>query len=824
MKHKLTAIAMAASMWLTACGGGSSSQGSPDTGAAAATEVELVDGFSTPTSVKTVNIAGVAQVVAADQLLLVLAEDVTQDQFNAIKARLLELGVRSAGQRMELRMLALNVPGTVTDQALIDALSSQPGVVHIGYNHVVQTARANPLQSAMPQRRAQATTALSEGSGSTGSYWATHIDLATAQDVETQLGITGGPLVAVVDTGLAAGQTVLDESRVRRVNALGQGITGDSTADVINHGRDVTGFALGNSAGAAGVSRFANLLMVDVYSDECKGLLSVLGCPLGIGRTFQTQLAEGLLTALRSDARAINVSWGDGSECADSQATRLAARQGWRAIYASSVNLARRLDKLILFSSGNNCEKRDDQLLPNARDVAADSWLSNALIVGASTAARQDALFSRMGGVVNLLAPGESVDYGGGLMDGTSFATPLVTGAAALIQGINTQLSAPEVRYLLVNGAEATLSFADAAKAAYGGYSGANAATPNLLLNVGNSARAAKLTRDAALQTLPEVSLAKGASKTVTFEVEIPATGVRALDVVFLVDVSGSYGDDIATLKRQASAIVDALSARGIDVQFGVSAFADFPFSPYGGSGDQAYQRLTRVTANKSAVLSGINALSLQYGNDEPESQLEALYQVATGSGRDINGDGTVDGSAGDIAPQPMGFRPGAAKVVLFATDANFHDADTESGYPGAGYSRTVTALKAQGIKVIALQSGSTATAAADIARLVSATGGASYQLSWDSAQIADAIAAGIDTSLAEIEVGVDKVAGAEWFSGITQDKTHAKPGERVKFTATLQGQRSQSVDNLAYDLYLWVRGNGSALLQRVKQPVRVAP
>ena len=123
---------------------------------------------------------------------------------------------------------------------------------------------------------------------------------------------------------------------------------------------------------------------------------------------------------------------------------------------------------------------------------------------------------------------------------------------------------------------------------------------------------------------------------------------------------------------------------------------------------------------------------------------------------------------------------------------------------------------------MIALQSGSVGSAAKDIERLVTATGGSSYQLTSDSAAIAAAIADGIDSTLASVEVSSEKIAGAPWIKGITQDKAVAAPGETVRFTVALEGQKSKSIDRLAYDLYVWVRGNGSALLQRVKIPVQV--
>lgn len=810
---------------LTGCGGGGGdedSKSAPPAPPPPPAAVAVGEGFVTPTVVRSVAIAGQEVPVADRQVVIVLSEDVSNAQFDALVERMRALGAQTIGARRDMRLMQITVASNA-EAAAITGLQDQPGVEYAGYSFVVETTRANTrrsvdatARSAIDGRRSALAAAASD------RYWANHIELESAQAVETQLGITSGPRIAVVDTGLPADQDVIAAPRVTRVDAQGAALSGDSTSDVKSHGLQVSAFAAGNTSQASGVSRFSTLLMVDVYRDQCTGIFSVLGCPFGLGRVFLVDLAEGIRTAVNSDARVINVSWGDASTCSNPSSVRVAARQAFRAIHSAAVNLARRKDKLMFFSAGNNCEKRDDQLLARANDPAADSWRSHALIVGASTSAKKDAPFSRMGAVVDLMAPGQAISYGQAAVDGTSFSTPLATGGGALVLGISPQLSAPEARYLLVSGAEASIGFIDAGALAYRGYAGANATGPSLLLNLGNSAQAAKLTREAVLQTLDAVPLAKAARKTVNFDVEMPATGVRALDVVFVIDVSGSYGDDIETLRSSAGQIVDALLARGIDVQFAVSEFADFPVSNFGDSGDIPYRRITRMTSNRASVLAGINQLFLRSGYDEPESQLEALYQVATGAGRDINGDGSYDIAVGDVEPSPVGFRTGAAKVVLFATDAPFHDRDREPAYPGAGFAETAAALKSKGIRVIALQSGTTSSAASDIARLVSATGGASYQLSTNSAQIATAIAAGVSSTLGEVEITAEKIAGAEWIKSITQDKKTARPGEKVRFTVELEGQKSESIDRLTYDLYLWVRGNGSALIQRVKIPVEV--
>lgn len=802
---------------ITACGGGGGSDSSSPA-------VPVKSGFTAPTQARAVTLDGMQQVVADRQFLVLMQEDVTPSQYDAVLRALKAQRVASIGERKQLRMLQVVLLDNLDEAAVWNSVRHLPGVMRVDYNFAVDTTRENPPMPPAGPLIADAPRMKRLAISSAGRYWVDQIGLPQAWAVEDALGVTQSARIAVVDTGVPAGQKVIDESRLTRVDAAGAALTDDSTIDAKDHGLWVSAFAAGHTSDASGVSRHANVLSVDVYTDQCKGLFSFFGCPGDIGRVFDTDLAEGALTALQDSARVVNLSWAREPDCDAAEAARQASQRSFREMLKPLVNLARRSDKLLVLAAGNKCEKRDDQLLISATDIAADSWSSHALIVGASTALGRDAPFSRMGAVVNIMAPGESMGWGHTTGSGTSYAAPLVVGAASILQGINNQLSAPETRYLLMKGAETSISFTDMKVAKFRGYTGPDATGPAQQLHVGNAAAAARLTRDARLQVLDTVHLALGQSQKVSFDVDIPSTGVRALDVVFVIDVSGSYENDIATFKGQAGGIVDALLARGIDVQFGVTEFADFPLSPYGATGDVPFRRLARLTADKEAVLAGINALRLKDGNDEAESQLEALYQAATGKGRDINGDGAIDATIGDIAPQPVGWRTGAAKVVLFATDARFHDSDTEPRYPGVGFKAAVAALQAQGIKVIALQSGTTGTAAADIARLVSATGGSSYQLSTDSARVAEAIAAGIDASLAEVDVTVESIAGAEWIGKITQDKARARPGEMVRFTAELTGQRNASIDALKYDLYLWVRANASALLQRVRIPVEVAP
>lgn len=135
----------------------------------------------------------------------------------------------------------------------------------------------------------------------------------------------------------------------------------------------------------------------------------------------------------------------------------------------------------------------------------------------------------------------------------------------------------------------------------------------------------------------------------------------QATDLLFLIDETGTMTDEIATLKASVSTVIvpSAVTALG-DVAFGVARYRDFPVSPYGDPVDSPYQLLQALTTNSISFQIAMNALNAGGGNDIPESNLHALHSVATGS---------------------PGWRPGAARVILWVGDAPGHDGDLEPGY-----------------------------------------------------------------------------------------------------------------------------------------------
>lgn len=128
------------------------------------------------------------------------------------------------------------------------------------------------------------------------------------------------------------------------------------------------------------------------------------------------------------------------------------------------------------------------------------------------------------------------------------------------------------------------------------------------------------------------------------------------LDVQFLQDLSGSFGDDIATVRGLVPQIVSALQAVQSDSLFGVTSFVDKPVSPFGAAGEWVYNLELGLTGNAAALASTYNGLTIRYGADEPESQIECLMQVA-------------------LHAVETGFRPDTARFVVLFTDAPYHQA-----------------------------------------------------------------------------------------------------------------------------------------------------
>ncbi|HEU4454535.1 MAG TPA: hypothetical protein VFR81_15815 [Longimicrobium sp.] len=152
----------------------------------------------------------------------------------------------------------------------------------------------------------------------------------------------------------------------------------------------------------------------------------------------------------------------------------------------------------------------------------------------------------------------------------------------------------------------------------------------------------------------------------------LPASPPRG-DVVFSMDLTGSMGGELNNMKVNAVAIMNAVGGVIPDVSFGVTSYEDYAatysscgyFSEYGFATDRPFRLSQGLTANTATVAGALSALTLGFGSDGPESYGRALYETYA----ELT-------PAGAGADGPIGWRPGARRIVVNFADNVPHDCD----------------------------------------------------------------------------------------------------------------------------------------------------
>ncbi|MBW2263743.1 MAG: hypothetical protein JRG91_17415 [Deltaproteobacteria bacterium] len=204
---------------------------------------------------------------------------------------------------------------------------------------------------------------------------------------------------------------------------------------------------------------------------------------------------------------------------------------------------------------------------------------------------------------------------------------------------------------------------------------------------------------------------------------------IRKADVHFSVDTTGSFSGEINNIQSSlTTTIVPGVQAEIPDSAFGISEFEDFPISPFGNrrcgsTTDVPFNLHQQVTTDIVMVQNGVDDLDspLGCGADLPESDYEALYQIADGGGVVWPGGGSVPAFVNDTTTPGggslggVGFRNEAFPIIIHITDAPFHEPETD--YWPSPYNitdahtrdQTVAALNALQIAVVGVASGSDA-------------------------------------------------------------------------------------------------------------------
>ncbi|MDY6802963.1 MAG: cadherin-like domain-containing protein [Cyanobacteriota bacterium] len=155
-----------------------------------------------------------------------------------------------------------------------------------------------------------------------------------------------------------------------------------------------------------------------------------------------------------------------------------------------------------------------------------------------------------------------------------------------------------------------------------------------------------------------DVTIVPGDDVTVEIAATVPKKDRKfPLDVVFLADLSGSYRDDLPVLQDLVPQLVSSVRDIQPNSQFGLASYIDKPKSPFGNSRtDYVYQTEQGITSSRADFQKAMDGLKIGSGADGPESQLEALMQVA-------------------LREKEVGYRKNSRKVVVLSTDADYHEA-----------------------------------------------------------------------------------------------------------------------------------------------------
>lgn len=196
-------------------------------------------------------------------------------------------------------------------------------------------------------------------------------------------------------------------------------------------------------------------------------------------------------------------------------------------------------------------------------------------------------------------------------------------------------------------------------------------------------------------------------------------------DIVLVVDSTGSMGDAIDNVKTEMGNIVTTVQGAQPEAQFAVVNYKDTT------DGAAVFQVNTDLTASLATAQAAVNALSASGGGDEPEAQLNALWQI---------------GGGGDA----ISFRADSSRIVVWFGDAPGHD--PSNGHTEADATASLQAVSA---RVLAISVGADRLDLTGQATRISSATGGSFLSGIPATGLSDAILAGLSNLPAEVTANV---------------------------------------------------------------------
>lgn len=349
--------------------------------------------------------------------------------------------------------LHVKLPAGVSVEEAVAAMAKDARVEFAVPNHTYKLPDVKPGQEPASGEQSEAVTNDPDfkklwglhNEGQTGGKVNADIDAPEAWKLHTgRTQAEGGPLIAVIDTGIDYNHPDLKDNMWTNPNETKDGKDNDGNGviddihgynaigdngdplDAHGHGTHCAGTiaAVGNNGvGVVGVNQKANIMGIKIFSDQ--------------GSTNAAAIIRGIQYATKAGARITSNSWGGG-----------AANAGIEQAFKDSPALH-------IIAAGNSAYDNDKR--PNY----PSNYEGDHIIAVAATD-HNDALarFSQWGKKnVDIGAPGVDIlsTVPGNKYDsysGTSMATPHVAGAAGLIASAYPSISNAELRQALLEGAD----------------------------------------------------------------------------------------------------------------------------------------------------------------------------------------------------------------------------------------------------------------------------------------------------------------------------------------------------------------------------------
>ena len=256
---------------------------------------------------------------------------------------------------------------------------------------------------------------------------------------------------------------------------------------------------------------------------------------------------------------------------------------------------------------------------------------------------------------------------------------------------------------------------------------------------------------------------------SVSVGVPDPESGELGGDFMILFDRSGSFDDDLATFRREVNDIELALADSFSNFRIGLGSFVDAPCEDFGSGSDFGYE-LNLPMSPPGNLSETLDELDIRFGNDGPESQLEAMRQAMTGEGHIVDAAlfPSCSPSANIMATTP-GWDESRVKFLLVATDAGFHR-PTDFNYPYQTTVQDVINLASESkTTILFLNSGS---ADGDSNLIAEATGGTVSNLGSASQEVVTTLKSAVASTITSVEVSMKPVGeGAEFVTSIDPER-----------------------------------------------------